>query len=106
MPITGLPNPQIHRMCKRCQQWFDAHEGALHWPPKTGLLTWVHVTMAESIGQEKELKFYCPACHTLNGKAEARFAKVFTQSLLIMAAIAGLAAIAWAFGLVEMLRGR
>lgn len=103
MAIEGLPNPQIHRMCKRCHQWFNAHEGALCWPPKTGLLTWVHVSMAESTEREKERKFYCVACQDLNTKSEQRFAKAFKQSLYSIAAIALLAAIAWGLGLVDML---
>jgi hypothetical protein len=27
MPITGIPDPQRHRICRRCQKWFEAAEG-------------------------------------------------------------------------------
>jgi len=104
MPISGLPNPQIHRMCKRCRQWFNAHEVSMLWAPKTGLLTWVHVTMAENMEQKKELKAYCAACQELNVKDEQRFTKAFMQSLITIAVVSGLGLIAWALGLGELIK--
>ena len=101
MPISGLPNPQIHRLCKRCRQWFDAHEGFQCWPPKTGLLSWVHVTLSENTEQASEQKFFCNACQEKNGKDAARFIKGFKTIALTMVAIAAMAGAAWAFGLVE-----
>jgi hypothetical protein len=103
MPIVGLPNPQIHRMCKRCHQWFNVHEGALCWPPKTGLLTWVHVTMAEGMEHEKDLKFYCSPCQRLNQADQARFAKAIRTSLISIVTVAVLGSLAWALGLVDLL---
>lgn len=103
MPIEGLPNPQIHRMCKRCRQWFNVHEGAMRWPPKTGLLTWVHVTMAESMEQEKDVKFFCVACQELNAKDEARFTKALRQTCITVAVLAVVGLAAWGLGLIEML---
>ena len=104
MPIDGLPNPQIHRMCKRCRQWFNAHEVSMMWAPKTGLLTWVHVTMAENMDQHKELKAYCSACQELNSKDETRFSKAFMQSVIMIAIVCGLGLIAWALGLGDLIK--
>lgn len=110
MAIEGLPNPQIHRMCKRCRTWFNAHEGDHCWPPKIGLLTWVHVTVAESVDQDKELKFYCKACQQLNNEDETRFAKNLKKTVITIVVVALLGLIAWALGLTDMLtsslRGR
>lgn len=105
MPITGLPNPQIHRLCKRCRQWFDHHEVESCWPPKKGLLSFVHVTLAEGLDQFKEQKHYCHACQELNVKDEIRFRKQFTQGLIMFAIVLILIVIAWAVGLEEIIRG-
>lgn len=105
MPISGLPNPQIHRLCKRCRQWFDHHEVTLCWPPKKGLLSFVHVTLAESVDQEKDQKHYCHACQELNAKDETRFRKQFVQGAVMLVIILVLIVIGWAIGLDDLLRG-
>ena len=76
MPITGHPDPARHRMCKRCGTWCHLHEGALTWPPRRGLLSFVHVALAESVARESELKFYCQPCQERNARDERAFRKV------------------------------
>jgi len=109
MPITGLPDPTIHRKCKRCGSWCHLHEGALTWPPKNGLLSFVHVTLAESTEQEGERKFFCDACQEANALAERRFRKLFVNSGLTLLALLVLAPIAYSLGLFawleQVLRG-
>lgn len=89
-------------MCKRCRQWFNAHEVNMLWPPKTGLLTWVHVSMAANMEQEKHLKAYCTACQELNQKDETRFIKTIRKSVISILVVVILGALAWAVGLVDV----
>lgn len=88
MPITGLPDPAIHRKCKRCGGWFHLHEGALGWPPKRGLISVVHVTMVESTGIEREMKFFCTACGERNAIDEQRFKRAAIHTAVAMLLIA------------------
>lgn len=105
MAITGLPDPAIHRKCKRCGGWFHAHEGARCWPPKVGLLSWVHVTTAESMDLEREMKFYCGACQELNAQAQIKARKVTVQ-VIMAALVAGVVVLlAWAFDLSSWVDG-
>lgn len=110
MPITGLPDPTLHRKCKRCGIWFHLHEGSLTWPPKRGLLSFVHVTLAESIEQTAELKFYCAPCQERNALDERGFRKVFTSigvSVLVLIVALPIAYWLGVFARLEaFLRGR
>jgi len=106
MPITGLPDPAIHRKCKRCGTWFHLHEGALTWPPKRGLLSFVHVTLAESTEQDAELKFYCVACQERNALDEGRFRKMLSSfgiTLLVLIIALPVAYALGAFSWIENL---
>jgi|GEM_PF-3507915 len=105
MPITGLPNPQIHRLCKRCRQWFDHHEGSLCWPPRTGLLSLVHGTLSESLDQEKEMKYYCEACQALNTKETVRFRKQTIQGILVALVVGAVLILGWLIGIDQYLLG-
>lgn len=98
MAITGLPNPDIHRKCKRCHQWFEHHEVDLVWPPKVGLLSWVHVTLSENADLTKEQKYYCRPCQELNLKAESKFRKQTYQGLAMAVLLLIALLIAWALG--------
>ena len=100
MPITGLPDPTIHRKCKRCGTWCHLHEGSLAWPPKRGLLSLVHVALAESLAREGEQKFYCAACLERNARDERSFRKAAGSLGISLLALAVLAPIAWATGLI------
>ena len=87
MPISGLPDPTIHRKCKRCGTWFHLHEVVLAWPPKRGPLSFIHVTLAESTEQDRERKFYCLPCQDLNALDARRFRRLFTRTGLTMLAV-------------------
>ena len=110
MPITGLPDPTLHRKCKRCGIWIHLHEGSLTWPPKRGLLSFVHVTLAESIEQTTELKFYCVPCQERNARDERGFRKLFvTMGVTVLGLAVALLIASW-LGLFthleSFLRGR
>jgi hypothetical protein len=104
MPITGLPNPQIHRMCKRCCQWFNYHEVELCWPPRRGMFSMIHGMLAENLDQVKEKKNYCAACQALNEKEELRFRKNLMRGMLSFFIILLAIIAAWALGVEEMIR--
>jgi len=105
MAISGLPNPDIHRKCKRCHEWFDHHAVDLCWPPKTGLLSWVHGTLIESTDQVKEQKYYCRPCQELNAKAESRFRRQSIQGIVIATLVLVGFLVAWGLGLGDLLTG-
>ncbi len=103
MPVEGLPDPTIHRKCKRCGGWFHLHEGARCWPPKTGLLTLVHVALAQGVDQDDEMKFYCAACQESNGVAERRFRKVLVSMGISVILLCAFLPLAWMAGLFAWL---
>jgi hypothetical protein len=106
MPIEGLPDPILHRKCKRCGTWCHLHEGAFTWPPKKGLISAVHVSLAEWTEQDDRQKFYCVACQERNefDQRRARKRAIGIALTLLMLGIVlrfGLATV-----LVNFLRGR
>lgn len=101
MPITGLPDPAIHRKCKRCGTWCHLHEGVLAWPPRRGLFSVVHVALAESMDRQDQLKFYCVACRDRNAHDERSFRKLAASTALTLLTLAALAALGAWLGLFE-----
>ena len=96
MPITGFPDPVLHRKCKRCGTWFHLHEGALCWPPKRGLLSLVHVSLAEWTEQRGEMKFYCVACQDLNAHDVRQVRKqLINTGITLLVIMLGLALAQW-----------
>lgn len=62
MPVVGVPNPELHRICRRCRKWFDPSEGTLVAPELTGPLSAMRATRT-SIGQDASvLRFQCHGC--------------------------------------------
>ncbi len=103
MPVEGLPDPTIHRKCKRCGGWFHLHEGARCWPPKTGLLTLVHVALAQGVDQDDEKKFFCVACQERNALAEKRFRKALISTGICIALLGVFLPLAWMSGMFTWL---
>ena len=104
MAISGLPNPDIHRKCKRCYEWFDHYQVDLCWPPKTGLVSYIHVTLSESADMVKEQKYYCRPCQELNAKAAKRFRSKSLQSIAIIVVLLIVVFLAWLLGAEEAIR--
>ncbi len=103
MPVEGLPDPTIHRKCKRCGTWCHLHEGSRCWPPKTGLFSLVHVALAQGVDQDQEMKFYCAACQERNRVAERRFRKLLMSLGIATIVLGVLISSAWMAGLFTWL---
>ncbi|MBA3684748.1 MAG: hypothetical protein H0W72_05840 [Planctomycetes bacterium] len=98
MPVEGLPDPTIHRKCKRCGLWCHLHEGTRCWPPKTGLLTVVHVSLAQGVDNDQDMKFYCAPCQERNALDERRFRKVTVSSGITIIVLGIALPLAWWVG--------
>lgn len=61
MPITGMPDTTRHRICRRCQRWFDPHEGTLRAPEVTGPFG-ASQSLRASLGDASVLRFQCSRC--------------------------------------------
>jgi hypothetical protein len=73
MPVEGLPNPHIHRLCKRCGRWFQLDEGSLAFPATRGPLKWIRVVAARFTEQDHLKKFFCFPCQELQARAAQRW---------------------------------
>lgn len=62
MPVSGFPDPEKHRICGRCGQWFEPWEGSLLPPPKAGPLAQIGRTLAGVEGFGLGERFFCHAC--------------------------------------------
>ncbi len=63
MPVDGLPNPRIHRICRRCGKWHHQHEGSLEYPASTGPFSWLSQSYARHVDAEASMVFICSRCH-------------------------------------------
>jgi hypothetical protein len=61
MPITEMPDPSRHRICRRCQQWFEPHEGSVLAPEMTGPLGAMQAIRSVS-GDPSVMRFQCHRC--------------------------------------------
>ena len=60
MPIEGIPDPQIHRICRRCGKWFEPEEGALVAPDGPGPLGAMRAVRAAF--DPSVMRFQCNRC--------------------------------------------
>jgi hypothetical protein len=58
--IEGLPDPQRHRICRRCGRWFEPAEGTMVAPLVTGPLGLMRATRASVDGSVQ--RFQCHRC--------------------------------------------
>ena len=61
MPITEMPDPKRHRLCRRCQQWFHPYEGTVESPELTGPLGAMEALRAAA-GDGSVRRFQCRRC--------------------------------------------
>jgi hypothetical protein len=86
MPIEGMPDPARHRICRRCQKWFDPHEGQLHAPEVTGPLGGLE-TMRAAAGDPSALRFQCHRCTTVRRRTQLAIWIVFGVLVLTILAL-------------------
>lgn len=82
MPITGMPDPALHRICRRCQRWFEPTEGALQAPEVTGPLGAMQALRAAS-GDRSVMRFQCARCTKVRRNTQL----VLWGTLLLLVAI-------------------
>lgn len=59
--IEGMPDPKRHRICRRCQKWFEPQDGTMAEPEVTGPLGAMHA-LRTSLGDTSLLRFQCHRC--------------------------------------------
>lgn len=62
MPIDGVPDPSRHRICRRCQKWFEPVEGRAVSPEVTGPLGAMEALRGAVTGDSSILRFQCNRC--------------------------------------------
>lgn len=101
MPVTGLPDRRIHRLCFSCRVWFHTHEGVLDWPRPTGPLSWLLVRIARALDDETKLRFYCTACHARTQEQAVSRRRWSLWSTVAFAALALAVWFVWWSGLLD-----
>jgi hypothetical protein len=60
MPIEGMPDPELHRICRRCGKWFEPGEGTFMAPEATGPIGMMHAARASF--DASFMRFQCNRC--------------------------------------------
>lgn len=69
MPVEGIPDPQVDRLCRRCGKWFEPQEGSLVAPEVTGPLGAMRAARATVDGSL--LRFQCRRCTRIRRTTQA-----------------------------------
>jgi len=100
MPVEGLPDPALHRLCRRCGTWYHLHEGSTDWPPVTGLISFIQVRSGQLLERTERMQFRCRGCFD----EQARKSKSGRRSLLIgLIMLALIVATCWWLGVFDEL---
>ena len=66
MPIDGLPDPAIHRLCLRCRRWHEPSEGVTVFPDGPDIphdpISAVVVGLSHAMVPRTKERFICHAC--------------------------------------------
>jgi hypothetical protein len=81
MPVEGIPDPALHRLCRRCGKWFEIDEGALLAPEVTGPLGAMRAMRASF--DSSLLRFQCDRCTRIRRRTQ----RVLWGAFLMMIAI-------------------
>lgn len=84
MPVEGLPNPYLHRICRGCARWHHLHEGS-----EVPRLHWNLLRRALIDEPERKPLFWCAPC--LARKESSRSKR---RRSAVAAVVVGLAAVA------------
>jgi len=102
MPVTGLPDRKIHRLCWNCRCWFHLHEGILDFPPVTGPLSFLFSLSGRMLEDESKRRFYCLPCHE-KVTIRAKHQRQTLQWTSIGMVVAGFVIyIVWAMGYLQL----
>jgi predicted nucleic acid-binding Zn ribbon protein len=85
MPIEGMPDPDWHRICRRCGKWFEPDEGTMVLPE--GRFANTYLTSTGSV-----LRFQCHGCT----RSRRRNRLILWLTLAALVALASL--LSWLFG--------
>jgi len=81
MPVQGLPDPELHRACLRCQQWFEEDEGRMV-ERAAGSVSGGLAQSIRAAAGDSNLRFICASCES---RHRHRFVKVVGALLLVAA---------------------
>jgi hypothetical protein len=101
MPVDGLPDRKLHRLCIACRRWFWPEEGILDFPFATGPMTWLLRRISVALDDESRMRFYCRACHEAEAKRAAIRRKSTLSGMIALLAIVAGVWIAWLLGLFD-----
>ena len=57
-----LPDPETHRPCIRCKQWFEKSQGLFDYPEVFGPVSGLRQSIDSAIGDESDKRFICFDC--------------------------------------------
>jgi hypothetical protein len=58
MPVSGIPDPEQHRICIRCGQWFEPIEGEVVPQERANPVG----RMADAFSGDVKMRFRCDPC--------------------------------------------
>ena len=93
MPVEGMPDTELHRICRRCQKWFFPEEGAYQSPEVTGPLGAMQAARA-AVGDTSLRRFQCHRCSRIRRNTKLGL-------WLGLAAIVGLLLLLERFGVIS-----
>ena len=85
MAVEGLPDPEAHRLCRRCGKWFDPREGSLTAPEVTGPLGAMHAIRASV--DASALRFQCYRCTRVRRNTQAAIWGTFLALVALILAL-------------------
>ena len=66
--MEGMPDPETHRICRRCGKWFEPSEGSLMAPEVTGPMGAMRASRASFDGSL--WRFQCNRCTRIRRTTE------------------------------------
>jgi hypothetical protein len=85
MPVSGLPNPAIHRLCRRCGKWHHVHEGSFEFATSAGPFSWIINAYRRNADPDAAQIFICSGC-TRPPRTPWWVQMLITVAILILAA--------------------
>jgi hypothetical protein len=89
MPVEGLPNPTLHRLCRRCGKWHHLHEGSYVMPSSSGPVSWLINGYHRHADPQAAQRFVCDSCQAPAGPSRRQ------RLLASLALLAAFALVGW-----------